>query len=351
MTGLFLPNFKRYKSKHSEKKSKYVFLSDLPFMAIVNTIVFVSGAFVCFIFFFGCDPIASKQLRNKNQVGVYWFHLVLGKHIPILGGLLFSSLLFYSLVQHSMGISMCASTIMKEVLIPIINRESFTKVYKNYIKNAFMTFLSATSVLYSVYFQNVRNTMLSMLFFFNNAINSPLLGLFLVSSLNPYSNAAGVILAFTSNVFINLFLGLSRLSFDKLKLQEFQPNTLLCSNNQTSLSDNTKLYVNSSNETYFDKQYNLLLYELSHESEYSNLVNTNSSTQKIIVQSHFDEILLAIFSITPTWYCLFSVLYTFILGTVFSLLYSCIKERNFDADSAFSEERKKYLYYYRFKSI
>ena len=104
MAGLFLPNFKRYKSKHNEKKSKYVFLSDLPFMVVVNTIVFVSGAFVCFIFFFGCDPLGSQQILNKNQIGVYWMHLILGKNIPILGGLLFSSLLFYSLVHHSMGI-------------------------------------------------------------------------------------------------------------------------------------------------------------------------------------------------------------------------------------------------------
>jgi hypothetical protein len=72
LAGLFLPNFKRYNSKNNEKKCNYVFLSDLPFMVIVNTIVFVSGAFVCFIFFFGCDPLGSQQIQNKNQVGVYW---------------------------------------------------------------------------------------------------------------------------------------------------------------------------------------------------------------------------------------------------------------------------------------
>ena len=213
----------------------------------------------------------------------------------------------------------------------------------------FIAFLSMSSVLYSIYFQNVRNTMLSMLFFFNNAINSPLLGLFLLSALNPIANHAGAIFAFSSNVLINLTIGLSRLSFNKLKLQEFQPNTLLCTNDTYLTLNNTNLYVNASftgfTQTYFEKQYQLMSYELSHESLYSNLNNAT----KIVPQSQFDEFLLALFSITPTWYCLFSVIFTFVFGSLFSLMYSCVKDGKFDTDSDFSEERKKYLYFYRFK--
>ena len=275
--------------------------------------------------------------------------MILGKNIPILGGLLFSSLLFYSLVQHSSGISLCATTIFNEVLTPALHSEEFDKIYKHYIKNVFISFLSILSVFYSIYFHNVRNTMLSMLFFFNNAINSPILGLFLVSVLNPWANYAGVLLAFTSNVLINLTIGLSRLSFNKLVLQEFKPNTLLCTNNTYLNQNRTDLYVNASatgsSSAYFDKQYQLILYEISNETQISNF----NSTSQVIIQTQFEEFLLSLFSITTTWYCLFSVLFTFVFGSLFSLMYSCIKDAKFDTDSDFSEERKKYLYYYRFK--
>lgn len=44
---------------------------------------------------------------------------------------------------------------------------------------------------------------------------------------------------------------------------------------------------------------------------------------------------------------MFSVLATTILGSLFSLIFSLVTTRSFDADSKYSENRKKYLYYYR----
>jgi hypothetical protein len=355
MIGLFLPNFKQYNSKHCRNKSKFVLLADLPFMALVNGLVFGAGSFVCFFFFYGCDPFLSKEITNKNQIGVYWIHSILGKNVPILSGIFLSSLLFYSLVQHSYGMSLCATTLLREVIG--IENNVFTQKFTIIIKRCLITFLSVTSISYSIYFQNVKDTMLSMCFFFNNAINSPLLGLFLVSALNPLANHFGAITAFTCNVLFNLCLGLSRLNSDIYEPKEFKRTTLLCPSGHHHYHTHNRTYrINyHNNREYFNRQYELLRAELSDKVfEYNNLTQSTTMAPSAMFNettSPYDLFLSTIFSISPSWYCLFSVLFTFIFGSILSVLYSIVIEGRLDIDADHAEERKKYLYYYRFKSF
>ena len=97
--SLLLPNFTRYRSIHGKYKSRLLMVSSLPVMVLVNFIIFVSGGFLCYVFFYGCDPFKSQKIPNKNETGTYWLYLILSVYAPALTGLIFSSIICYSIMQ------------------------------------------------------------------------------------------------------------------------------------------------------------------------------------------------------------------------------------------------------------
>jgi hypothetical protein len=281
--------------------------------------------------------MGSEALLNKNQIGINWIHTVISKNMPLLSGLLFSSILYYSIVQHSLGINLCAKTILQEAILPFINlarvKIKLTDVRKEYMQNCLLTILCCLSISFSILFQYARNTMLSLFFLFNNSINSPILGLFLLSAFNPYANHFGAMLAFLLNLTINMFLALGSQLHKNFRPQEFKQETLLCHDSQ--------FYNNSS--SFLDNQLNLLNMQLSNQT--NSIFNSSSSSARFAMDSSVDNVLFNLFSIAPIWYCVSSVLFTFIFGSLFSLAYSWIRTGTVDADSDFKEERKHFIYY------
>lgn len=326
--GLFISNFMRYRSLESETKSKVLFISNIPLMILVNLLLLVAGGLVCFLYFFGCDPVKNKQILNKNQIGVYWLHLILSKNIPSLSGILFASIVYYSLIQHSLGMALCSKTIIDETLNPyVVDKLKIAEKHKQKIRKCFCILLGVLSLLIAQGFQYAKNTMLSLFFLFNNSINSPLLGLFLLSIFNPYANHVGATSAFVLNLAFNFWIGSGSLLFSRLKSQEMPTNTMLCEN---SLANRFSNFTHLNHMTH------------QHHSAFVN------STLNVDYYPK-NQVLFYLYSIAPIWYCLFSVLFNLILGSVFSLIYSYIKTRSYDADSDFKEERKKYLFFYRFR--
>jgi len=118
--ALLLPNFIRYRSIEGKLKSRFLMVSSFPIMVLVNLIILIAGGIACFIFFYGCDPFRSEKILNKNQTGTYWLYLILSEYSPALTGILFSSIICYSIVQHSSGISLCANTIVDEAIKPLV---------------------------------------------------------------------------------------------------------------------------------------------------------------------------------------------------------------------------------------
>ena len=101
-----------------------------------------------------------------------------------------------------------------------------TKFYET----LFCIIFGGLTIGFSILFQYAKNTILSLFFVFSNSLNSPILGLFLLSVLNCKANYVGAILAFIINVGINIWLALGSLVFSNLKSQEYSPLVL---NNQT----------------------------------------------------------------------------------------------------------------------
>lgn len=318
------PNFNRYRFINKSNIIKGVtVIFNFPFMLLLNLIVFITGGSVMFLYFYGCDPFKNETLFNRNQLGAFWLLSVLSQNVPSYSGILFASIMYYSIVQHSMGMALSVNLINSEILQPMLIYFRISIIeYKVKIMKIFLTiFLGLISILYATSFQYVKNTALSLFFLFNNSTNSPILGLYLLSAFNPYANHVGAMTAFVINMSINYWLGLGNLNiFSKTKSQEFTLSTSLC--NHTSITNLTSAAI-----------------ELNYIQSLTNVSLKN--------ENYYPEnqVILYLYSIATIWYCLFSVLFTFIFGSIFSLLYSLIIHRSYDSDSEFSHLRKNYLFY------
>lgn len=204
------------------------------------------------------------------------------------------------MIQYSTGMSFIAHTLNTELLSRLTVNENVLR----FLKFSTITVIGLASIPYSVLFQYSKNTMLSLFYIFNNSLNSPILGLFLLSMFNPYANYVGAMTAFLLNLAINLWLVLGSLVFSQTRSQEFETST--CSNSTRSTQT-----IN-----YYPK----------------------------------NEALFLLYSVAPIWYCLFSVLFCFILGSLFSFAYSFVRTGSFDIDHRFRHDRRKYMFFYRFRN-
>ncbi|RMZ93542.1 sodium-coupled monocarboxylate transporter 1, partial [Brachionus plicatilis] len=230
--SLLLPNFIRYRNIPGKQRSRFLLISNFPFMVFINFILLISGGIFCFVYFYACDPIASQKLVHKNQLGTYWIYNVLSEHVPSFAGLTFASIIAYSVVQHSMGLSLCGHTIVCEIIKPMIL--DFFHSFKDndsivhWTKITCIVTLGILSTGVSIGFRYLQNSMLSLFFIFNNTIHSPILALFFLSAFNPYANDVGAMLALVCNLAINFWLALGGVFFSRLKSQEFAPDISQC---------------------------------------------------------------------------------------------------------------------------
>jgi hypothetical protein len=211
---------------------------------------------------------------------------------------------------------------MDEICIPLFWPSSRLSLkFQKHCVLAITIFFGTASIVYSIGFAYVQNTMISLFFLFNNSIHSPLLGLFFLSAFNPYANAVGAMIAFCSNLGFNWFLAFGSV-FSRLMSQEFPPETFGCDN---------EFHGNLSS---------LNPYNMTSSVHHYQAIESN-------VYYPENPVLAYLFSVAPIWYCLFSVVYTFVAGSLLSFGYSMARSCSLDVDFEFREERKQYLYYYR----
>ena len=322
--SLNLSNFIRYRSVDGKVKSKIMLLSNLPIMVIFYIVILMSGGFLVYLFFYGCDPFKASQILSKNQTGVYWILLILGEYAPSLTGILFASVLCYSMVQHSSGVALIGNTLFEEAVKPILTGVSFTERDSKRIKLLMTISLSLISIMYAFLFSRAKNTLLSLLFLFNNSTNAPLLGLFFLSVFNKWANAFGAITGFMINLILNYWFASGAI----LIIKEFPSNVALCN-------------TNNALQNYVNFNFSNLSYYTPNPIRAANTSRIHDFYLKNHPGIHF------IFSLPAIWYCIFSVVTTFVLGSFFSFAYSLVTTGTFDADAKFNEKRKNYLYYYK----
>jgi Na+/proline symporter len=338
--SLLLPNFIRYRSiKGSIVTKRLVAISNFPTMFLFNTIGIICGGICCFLYFYGCNPIYSDQIDNINLIGTYWFFSIFTEKFPVFTGVLFASIMSFSIVQHSLGVALCANTIYGDILEPILflNVKSPNVVKK--IKLLIAVCVSVISIAFSVLFKHLKNSTASLFFLFNNSTNSPIMGLFILSILNPYANHIGAMTAFLLNISINYWLVLGSLNIignNKPRVFPETDTTLLCDN-----------WNSTSNLTLASIEIEKRIDSIDIDIDQSNITTINNQS---IINNFVSSPQNFVYSISPIWYCLFSLLFNLIFGSLFSLLYSLIKTKTIDSDSDYKEKRKNYLFFYYYLS-
>ena len=307
MHAIILPNFIKYRSIDTKSKSRFILISHLPVMLFINTI-FIFAGIACFVFYHGCDPISTKQIANKNQIATLWLIESLQNKIPSLGGIILSVIISNAISQYSVGISFVTDTLMNQIIFQSLKKVKENEFYSKLLKIFIATLLGVSSIVYSISLINIKDSLLALFYVFNNSINSPILGLFLLSMFNPFANYFGALVAFVLNLIINIWLSSGTLVFSHLKSQELKTNTFKC--------DAYNITTRLINSTIDDSSY------------YPN-----------------DPSLYYLYSISFMWYCLFSAFFMILIGSLLSAIY--LKLRRYSSDSTEMielNERKKYLY-------
>lgn len=265
-------------------------------MLLVNSSFWFSG--ICaFLFFYGCDPVYSGQLMNKNQVSTKWFIDSITTYIRGLSGISLSCLFSFSIYQLSLSLSACSKTLLNDVLLNKCGEKYRTKV-----KKIVYFILVGLSSVFSFLLSYSKGSILSLFFFFNKTFNSPILGLFLLAVINPYANSFGAVLSFVLCILFEIYCSTLTFYSSALKHVETKPNL-----------DNCSHY--SFNET----------------------VSQSISNSK-------DSILIYLVSISSLWFCLASVIFIIVFGSLFSVLYSLVR---YGELAHYSEIRKDYLFSFK----
>ena len=130
-------------------------------------------------------------------------------------------------MQHSSGVCLVANTLFDEIVKPTLSGITFTDKDVKLIKRLMTLSLGLISILYANGFRMAKNTLLSLLFLFNNSTNAPMLGLFLLSVLNPYANWFGALIGFLCNLGLNYWFASGAIMI----IKERPSKIALCNNN------------------------------------------------------------------------------------------------------------------------
>lgn len=279
------------RSLKTKNHSRIILALNIPFMIICNSSFWFSG--ICaYLFFYGCDPVYTGQLMNKNQVSTKWFIESISTYISGISGISLSCLFAFSIYQQTISLSACSKTLVNDVLF-----NKYVERYGEKIKRGLYVALVGLSIAFSVLLSLAKNSILSLFFFFNNTFNSPILGLFLLSVLNPHANSFGACLSFSMCLIFEIWRASMIFFFSSLKSPEIKPSLENCSQPMNF----------TSNTDYYPK----------------------------------DPALFYLLSISSIWFCLGSVLFIVIFGSLFSILYSACRYRKW---AHYSETRKDFLF-------
>ena len=177
-------NFKRYRSSSSRLKSTLLHLLNIPVM-FVTSVLLLFYAIAMFVYFYGCDPIMNHEIEVPNQIPSYFILKSIGDLAPSWAGISLASTFCFGLVQHSAGLVQVSNSFISDIAEPLGLPKHKFWISDSFIKHFLVALVGSTSIVYAIGLKNIQATNLVIFFVINNAINSPILGLFLLAILNP----------------------------------------------------------------------------------------------------------------------------------------------------------------------
>ncbi len=169
------------------------------FIFLSTTVGFVIFAYYTSL---GCDPVQSGQVSSGNQMLPFYIMDVLA--YPGLPGLLFSSLFSAALSSLSSSINSMSAVMWKDILEPYFNHWTESRKTKF---NKLLTFIFGLCCLGSSFVMLfVGGSLVAIAASVLGAVLGPLLGVFFLAALVPFSNWKGALTGGIISACLNLWL-------------------------------------------------------------------------------------------------------------------------------------------------
>ncbi|XP_046560510.1 sodium-coupled monocarboxylate transporter 2-like [Haliotis rubra] len=192
----------------SLKGAKMCYLLNTIFMVLYGLLLWATGL-VLFGFFYtqGCDPYEDGDVTNRNQLMPYYVMQILST-FPGATGLYMSTLFSGALSTVSSGINALAANTVEDVLGPSLRRIRSERLVTIVAKVSVCFFgLLAIGLAYAAKSLQGPVTQMAMSAF--GACGGPVMGMFLLGALVPWSNKIGAFSGGLISLILNVWMSIS----------------------------------------------------------------------------------------------------------------------------------------------
>ncbi|KAL3847665.1 hypothetical protein ACJMK2_018565 [Sinanodonta woodiana] len=179
----------RISATRTERDAKRVMLFTAPALFVTLTIAGIEGI-IAYAYFdsIGCDPLASKQINNPNQI-IPFMVMDIFKGIHGMPGLWLASLFSASLSTLSSGLSSLSALFWEDIIKP--NVKPMSEKQATVIAKCSVVFFGGISVLVAFLIALIGGTLIQITSSVLSAFAGPLTGIFLLGAFFPFANAKG----------------------------------------------------------------------------------------------------------------------------------------------------------------
>ncbi|XP_067657594.1 sodium-dependent multivitamin transporter-like [Haliotis asinina] len=189
--------------------AKVAYLLNVPMVIVYGVLLTITGlALYGFFHQLGCDPHEAGYVSNKNQLMPFFMMNLLSSY-PGMTGLYMSTLFSGALSTLSSGINGLAANTVEDILRPCLQRNR-TSDYAVTILAKVLVFIYGMLAIGLAYAADAMKGPVSQssLAAFG-ATGGPVLGMFLLGALIPWSNKMGVLIGGSTALVLNMYLSIN----------------------------------------------------------------------------------------------------------------------------------------------
>ncbi|XP_053406387.1 sodium-dependent multivitamin transporter-like [Mercenaria mercenaria] len=265
--GVFnmLPNcfnqssIQRISSVEKAKDAKIATLLNIPLALTFKSILILTGL-VLYAYFVkkACDPVASEQVSNPNQLMIYFIMNTLND-VPGLAGIFLAAVFSGALSTLSSGINSMATNALQDILGDYLKEALQSK--KTFILKLLVLVYGILSVVLAYLSQYLTGPVTQMCDTAFGAAGGPVVGIFFLGAVFPQANKKGAFAGGICGIALNMWIALGSFLYRK-KAPLSKPVTISgCIQNETDLPElnltlTTERIYSSTTDTSFYRYFN-----------------------------------------------------------------------------------------------
>ncbi|XP_060076697.1 sodium-coupled monocarboxylate transporter 1-like [Ylistrum balloti] len=312
--GASQSSIQRYSALRSLKEAKMaIFVNCLGVFLLLTGACLMGISAFAYYAQFGCDPLTSGQIKNKNQLIPHFVMEIL--NIPGIPGLFIACLFSGTLSSLSSNLSSLSAVTWEDILKPFFKLKS--ERTKARITRFIVFFYGAVGIGVTFLVRNLKGTVLQASLSFMGAASGALNGLVILGAFFPCCNWMGAVAGSIISYIIMLWINIGKYSVIGSP-ETLQFPTSNCVSDADMLEINvTSLYSVSTYSPDSMMDYSTMT------ATYTNYINSTSLTGTINNEtSSVSSVggLAKFYSLSYLWYSTFGTLVCIIVGLVVSLI-------------------------------